>query len=124
MSRPRHLESSLLCQNGLPILRPEVLGLSPYHGCRAGGRKSIETLEKVTVSGSFFVSSVCEKWLPPEFLSLCWKIPRRISGPNSVTAFFPIKPTNPQRVRTRAARVFASLSARQVLEIKLFPGVA
>jgi hypothetical protein len=45
------------------------------------------------------------------------------AGQNSANAFLPMRPANPQSVRTAAARFVASLSARQVLERKLLPGV-
>lgn len=46
-----------------------------------------------------------------------------MSGQNSINAFLPMRPANPQTVRKAAARLVASLSARQVLERKLLPGV-
>jgi hypothetical protein len=49
---------------------------------------------------------------------------RWISGQNSRKAFLPISPTKPHAVRWRAWLVFASLSARQVFERKLLPGIA
>src|SRR5689334_19134010 len=46
------------------------------------------------------------------------------SGQNSTNAFLPIRPRNPTPIRPTACAVLASVSGRQVFDMKLLPEIA